>query len=234
MLKKAAQSSLAALGARSPFALLHGMNDALNYMWAGHWMRSHDLKVERRFKTREQIFEFAASQIAHDEVLYLEFGVFGGTSLALWSRLLKNPASKLHGFDSFEGLPESYEGIDIGYFDMAGVLPDIKDQRVTLFKGWFSDTIPKYKLPPHDKLFVTFDADLYSSTKIVLDFIEPHVVPGTYFYFDEFEGREHEMKAFGEFLTATEYKFRALAATPGWGRVLFQCVSADRKHIART
>lgn len=42
-------------------------------------------------------------------MLYLEFGVYKGESLRYWARELKHPDSKLHGFDSFEGLPKDFD-----------------------------------------------------------------------------------------------------------------------------
>jgi hypothetical protein len=143
--------------------------------------------------------------------------------------LTPHPNSKLHGFDSFEGLPETWETTEKGHFNTGGSVPKIDDPRVTFFKGWFSDTLPKYTLPPHDVLFVTLDADLYSSTKTVLDFIRPHVSVGTYFYFDEFHFRDHELRAFDEFLSETEYVFDVVAADRGLSRVLFQCISVKDK-----
>lgn len=131
----------------------------------------------------------------------------------------------MHGFDSFEGLPEAWESLKKGRFDTGGSIPKIDDPRVTFFKGWFSDTLPKYVLPSHDVLFVTLDADLYSSTKTVLDFIRPHVSVGTYFYFDEFYSRDHELRAFDEFLSTTQYRFSLVATDPSMSRVLFRCVS---------
>ena len=124
-----------------------------------------------------------------------------------WSKLLKHPKSKLHGFDSFEGLPEAWGSTDKGHFDKGGAIPKIDDRR------------------PHDFLFVTLDAYLYSSTKTVLDFIRPHVDKGTYFYFDEFHFRNDELRAFDEFLTDTRSVFKIVAGDRGLSRVLSQCVS---------
>jgi len=142
-----------------------------------------------------------------------------------WSRLLRNPNSKLHGFDSFEGLPEAWDGVEKGLFTTGGSIPAIDDPRVSFFKGWFSETLPKYSLPPRDVLFVTLDADLHSSTKTVLDFIRTHVSVGTYFYFDEFHFHDHELRAFDEFLTCTKGKFDLIATDQGMSRVLFRCAS---------
>jgi len=47
---------------------------------------------------------------------------------------------------------------------------------------------------------VVFDADLYSSTKLVLDYLGDTIVPGSYLYFDDFSHRNDEMRAFDEFI----------------------------------
>lgn len=181
--------------------------------------------MPQRVESKEQVFEIAAEQIRDREVLYLEFGVYRGESMRIWSRLLRNPRSHLHGFDSFEGLPESWvRGLEKGHFAMGGTAPLIEDSRVSFFKGWFHETLPQYVLPPHERLFVTFDADLYSSTKIVLDFLEPHISFGAYLYFDQFHIREHEQKAFAEFLSQTRWEFQVVVASRGLKRVLFQCI----------
>ena len=105
---------------------------------------------------------------------------------------------------------------------MGGAVPVIDDSRVSFFKGWFSETLTRYAFPSYEQLFVNFDADLYSSTKTVLDFLKPHISVGTYLYFDEFQSREHEPKAFDEFLSETGWAFRVVAASRGLRNVLFQ------------
>jgi len=47
------------------------------------------------------------TKVRDKKVLYMEFGVAYGASIRYWSRELKNPTSVFHGFDSFEGLPET-------------------------------------------------------------------------------------------------------------------------------
>jgi hypothetical protein len=203
--------------------MLQKLNSAMNYLWVGHWMRSRGFRAVRGVDSREQVFATAADEIRDRDVLYLEFGVYRGESMRIWSKLLRNRNSKLHGFDSFEGLPESWDlSAEKGHFAMGGSLPAIEDPRVSFFKGWFRETLQEYVLPPHEQLFVNFDADLYSSTKTVLDFLKPHIALGTYLYFDEFQAREHESKALDEFLAETGWRFQVVAATPGLSRVLFQ------------
>jgi len=225
-LLEAGKQGLARAGAACSFSTLVRLNSVFNYLWVGHWMKSRGFRVLQRVDSKEQVFGIAAEEIRDREVLYLEFGVYRGWSMRIWSRLLRNPRSNLNGFDSFEGLPESWDiSYEKGHYAMDGAVPVIEDSRVSFFKGWFSETLPQYVLPPHERLFVNFDADLYSSTKTVLDFLKPYISVGTYLYFDEFQVRDHESKAFDEFLSETGWTFQLVAASRGLTRVLFQRTS---------
>jgi hypothetical protein len=220
------QQNLARAGPCCPPRLLWMLDGAVNYLHAGWWMRSRGFNADRFLATKEQIFEAAAAEIRDRKVLYLEFGVFQGETIKLWSRLLQNPESMLHGFDSFEGLPDSWHPmLGQGAFSTGGSLPQIEDSRVTFFKGWFHETLPRYVPPAHEQMFANVDCDLYSSAKAALDFLRPHIAPGTYLYFDEFHHREHELKAFEELLNEDRMKFRLIAANRQFSHVLFQCVS---------
>ena len=214
---------LARAGRACSRSALLKLNSALNYLWVGYWMKSKGFTALQLVDSRDEVFGIAAEEVRDQEVLYLEFGVYRGTSMRIWSHLLCNPRSNLHGFDSFKGLPESWDlSAEKGHFEMDGQIPTIADPRVSFFKGWFNETLPQYRFPPHERLFVNFDADLYSSTKTVLDFLKPYISPGTYLYFDEFQAREHESKAFDEFLSETGWKFQVVAASRGFSNVLFQ------------
>ena len=221
-----AREGLTRAGAACSLSTLRKLNSVLNYLWIGHWMKSRGFDVLQRVDSREDVFGVAAKDIAERDVLYLEFGVYYGDSMRTWSGLLRNPKSRLHGFDSFEGLPESWDLIaGKGAFARDGAIPVIDDPRVSFFKGFFNETLTGYNPPAHEQLFVNLDADLYSSTKTVLDFLKPHISLGTYLYFDEFQSREHEPKAFDEFLSETGWNFRLVAANRGLSSVLFQRVA---------
>lgn len=214
---------LVSVGARCPLRLLSGIDGALSYLCVGHWLSERGLTVERFEPDKWSIFRRAANEICLEMVLYLEFGVFQGESVRFWSRLLKNPASKLQGFDSFEGLPEDWSLlVRKGEFSVEGRIPRVDDPRVSFFKGWFEETLQHYVVPPHGRLFVNIDSDLYSSAKTVLRCLRPHMVTGDYVYFDEFHHREHELKAFDEFLSETKMEFRIAAADKHMEHVLFQ------------
>ncbi len=205
---------------------VYNLDATLNYLEVGRWMRANGYHVTRRVDRREQLFDMVGARIAEREVLYLEFGVFRGAATRYWSKLLRNPGSKLHGFDSFEGLPESWlPHRPAGHFSVGGEIPQIDDPRVEFFRGWFEQTLPEYKIPEHDVLVLNLDADMYSSTIFVLNALERAIVPGTYIYFDEFNHRLHELRALDEFTRRTGMRFSLLGATRCLAHVFFQRVA---------
>jgi hypothetical protein len=221
--QRALKSALTRLGERCSPRTIHRLNAVVNYLEVGRWMRAHGFDTSRRVDTRDDIFGLIASEVADEAVLYLEFGVFEGASMRSWSRLLGNERSNLHGFDSFEGLPEGWsldEGK--GHFSRGGEPPRIDDPRVRFFKGWFEDTLPAYEPPAHERLVVNVDADLYASAALVLETLEPLIEPGAYLYFDEFNDRAHELRAFDEFLARTRMSFGLVAASRELAHVAFR------------
>jgi len=63
--------------------------------------------------------------------------VFKGDSMRYWSGMLNHHETRLHGFDSFQGLPEDFDvyGPYIkGAFDVNGEVPHIEDSRVEFIK----------------------------------------------------------------------------------------------------
>lgn len=120
---------------------------------------------------------------------WLQFGVFQGqTAKILESFIL--PERKLHLFDSFEGLPENWTGTgyDKGHFAMPeNEIPRFDPSRTIVHKGWFEETIEPYKaLYTKPVSFIHCDADLYSSTKTILNGLNDQIIPGTILLFDEF------------------------------------------------
>jgi hypothetical protein len=206
--------------------MIFALNRVVDYLEVGRWMSARRFEVSDRFVDRTDLFDLVAGEVRDERVLYMEFGVSEGSSLRYWSKLLGHPGAHLHGFDSFEGLPETWNSLNPrGQFSTEGMLPEFDDPRVRLFKGWFEDTLPQYEWPDHDRLIVNMDADLYSSTRYVLDFIAPRLAPGSFVYFDEFMDRQHELRAFDEFLTQTSMPFVARGATKKLVHVLFERVA---------
>jgi hypothetical protein len=195
-------------------------------------MSDRGFHINQRVLSREDVFNKVSQKIKDKQCLYLEFGVFQGESIKYWSNALKNPKSILHGFDSFIGLPENWDvagGFVKGTFSTNGEIPKINDDRVTFFKGFFDETLPKYDIPDHDLLIVIMDADLYSSTKLVLEFLLPYIKPGDYLYFDDLARPDHEFKAFSEFIDESELSFVLVAADFSLNHAFFKCVDSTHK-----
>jgi hypothetical protein len=195
----------------SPRTLLQ-LQMAVNHLKLGRWMRDHEFVFENRTADRRGVWDVVAKRVANERVLYLEFGVFSGDSMRYWSRALKHPDSVLHGFDSFEGLPEDAGRWTKGEFSTGGQIPKIDDGRVQFFKGWFNEVLPSYPVPQHDVLVMNMDADLYSSTIYVLRHLQQFIKPGTFIYFDEMNHIDHEPRAFDEFCAETGLVFLPISA----------------------
>lgn len=158
-----------------------------------------------------------AAANARDRGLVLEFGVYFGRSLRMLADLL--PGRPIHGFDSFQGLPEDwYDHEPAGAYSTAGVLPAAPPE-ATLHTGWFKDTLPPFlrQNPDADIALVHLDCDLYSSTKDVLDALGPRLRPGAVLVFDDFlahpKWRHHQFKAFDEACRRFDWSYDILAAS---------------------
>ena len=98
------------------------------------------------FEQTIQIWDYTIQSISKTSAgVYLEFGVFKGNSINYFSNAL--PKYMFYGFDSFEGLAEDWKGhyLTKGDFNVDGKVP-IVNPNVTLIKGWFNETLPKFIL----------------------------------------------------------------------------------------
>jgi Macrocin-O-methyltransferase (TylF) len=214
-------------GKALPEPIVYAMLGMFNYIHLGWWIKRRSFRVGSLVDDRERVFDCIAAAVRGRSVLYLEFGVAFGNSMRYWSRLLERPDSMLHGFDSFEGLPSGWApGWPAGAFSDVSGPPKFDDQRVELFSGWFTETLPNYEWPDgYEQLIVTLDADLYSSTAYVLQAIEPRITVGTVLYFDEFHHYADELRAFDELVQRTQWEFEILAATRDFSQVAFRRVA---------
>lgn len=132
----------------------------------------------------------------------VECGVYTGESI----RKLATLGRPTYGFDSFQGLPETWARPDdpkyVAGFFAVDALP-LVPSNVTLVPGWFEDTLLAWT-PPEPIALLHVDCDLYSSTRTVFRALAPHFADGVVVVFDElfnYPGYEdHEIKAFVEFM----------------------------------
>lgn len=172
--------------------------------------------------------------------LWMEFGVYRGRSITFISSKTNNT---VYGFDSFEGLHEFWDVQNPkGVYSLNGQVPEgaisgSNDENpgmydssptrktqpwnpnVKLVKGYFDDSLPPFlEEHPEKAAFINIDSDLYSSAKSVLTLLKDRIVKGTVICFDELcdydDYKEHEVKAFAEFLMETGHSYRVVAYQP--------------------
>jgi hypothetical protein len=231
MLLNSFKLALTGIGASLSPGTLGQIQASVNYLRIGRWMRDRGYSFARRVQSREDVWAAIIERVKDKQVLYLEFGVANGGSMAYWSRNLKHPDAILHGFDSFEGLPEGGGPWVKGQFSSNGRIPQIPDERVRFFKGWFDAVLPTYRVPAHEVLVINMDADIYSSTLYVLRALRAYIVPGTFIYFDEMNHVEHEPRALDDFVDESGLTFRPLSADKTLAYVALEC--SDSRQGAR-
>ena len=140
----------------------------------------------------------------------VECGVHQGNSIRLIASAL--PGRKVVGFDSFEGLPESWGRPDMsfeaGAFDVGGRLPENMPGNVALVRGWFDATLPAFAASLEASgeriALLHVDCDIYSSTVTVLERLGPLLADGAVVVFDELFNYPtyelHELKALLEYV----------------------------------
>jgi len=177
--------------------------ESANYM-VGHMMGARNLRK------RAELLEFALGECRLSG-LVMEFGVFRGESLRF---IAKRVPQEVFGFDSFEGLPEDWTSSQKqGRFTLNGVVPEFNETNIQIYKGWFDETLPDF-LAAHvgPARFIHIDCDIYSSTRTVLNLLGSRIVKDTVIVFDEYlnypSWREHEYRAFQEFVASHGLKYR--------------------------
>jgi len=167
----------------------------------------------RTFPHPDATLEHALSLVPPDG-LALEFGVYSGRTLKIIAAA--RGGRDVHGFDSFEGLPEPWRaGFPARTFDV-DQLPDVPG--AALVVGWFDETLPGFlESHPGPVAFVHADADLYSSTVTILEHVGPRLRPGSVIVFDEYFNypgwEQHEHRAWQEYLAKSGIQFRYEAYT---------------------
>lgn len=161
-------------------------------------------------QNKKAMLDYLIPQI-NPKGLIIECGVFKGRTINHIAK--KIPNRTIHGFDSFQGLPNDWEFLPKNTFNLNGVMPKV-EKNIVLHKGLFSDTLPKFNQTTDESIaFLHVDGDLYSSAKTILDSFDRKIIPGTIILFDEFFNfpgwQEHEYKAWSEFSNNIKYDFIA-------------------------
>lgn len=171
----------------------------------------NNLRAIPAFSRRKALFQYCLAATTVPDGLYLEFGTYKGDTINTLAKM--RPDKQFFSFDSFDGLPETWTmATRKGAFDTQGRLPPVR-KNVTLIKGFFEHSLPPF-VEQHgaEKIaFLHIDCDLYSSTKTVLENLQPMLTAGTIICFDEFysypEWQEGEYKAFIEFIEKHHIEF---------------------------
>jgi hypothetical protein len=163
--------------------------NSLNYS-IEHWL--HLQQIE---ENRESHLLKAFNLIIKNGYI-CEFGVFKGSTINLIAENF--PSHIIHGFDSFEGLPEDWiltneELVQKNIKHRKGTfslrkLPNLKSN-VMLHKGFFEESLPVWYKNQPNNFFISLlhiDCDLYSSSKFVLNFLNSNIKKNTIIVFDDF------------------------------------------------
>lgn len=173
-------------------------------------LKSLNIKSASLVGTNTRTIELALRE-AKLEGSILEFGVYNGKSIRNIASLVD---SVVYGFDSFQGIPENWNDEPAGSYSANGSLPEVPDN-VTLFPGWFEETIPQFMQSHSGPIrFMNIDCDLYSSTKTIFNTLGDHIIPGTVIVFDEYIGykswKNDEFKAFQDAIAQYGWKYEVL------------------------
>ena len=121
-----------------------------------------------------------------------------------------------------------WTGRDIGDLKAASP-PAVYDERATLFKGLFQDTLPEAlgRAFPQgrraDRLMVlNIDSDLYSSALYVLTSMHTLLRSGDYIYFDEFFDALNEFSAFNDYIRSYNTKSWFMPVARAYDGILFR------------
>ncbi|WP_372570950.1 class I SAM-dependent methyltransferase [Ruegeria jejuensis] len=166
------------------------------------------------FPRKQRLWPWLATQIP-DTGLMMECGVWKGRSINAMARFHSNRT--LYGFDSFEGLSESWVGVDLGAgaFDLKGQLPEV-ESNVVLTKGWVEDTLPPFFEKEQGEIaYLHVDTDTYSPARTILGLAKSRFKKGTIVLFDELIGypfwEAGEYKALNEELDRDQYEYIAFS-----------------------
>jgi O-methyltransferase len=190
-------------------------------------IRGFEAQGVEKFDDRIQLYAAVNQRSGNSAITYLEFGVWKGETLAAWTKINTNEASRFYGFDSFEGLPEdwghAFGTTKKGAFGTDGAVPTIADTRVTFVKGWFQHTLRKFlaDTPLIHPIVLHNDSDLHSSTQYTLSMLDPFLQADDIIIFDEYEAAAHEYLAWQQYQRAFMRNAKCIAMSDRWTQAAF-------------
>jgi O-methyltransferase len=215
--------------------LLH----ALHLFWIARWFANH-LPPKMRLQlsklqlrlgymqgmtlvpedTLPETFAAALRYLGKDSAdkpaIYLEFGVYIGTSLACMYHAAQTVGAsnlRIIGFDSFEGFPEGVEKEEGSHWKKGELYSDVRLtqqnltrlkvplKKVELVPGWFEDSLTeatRQRLGIATADIVMVDCVIESATRTTLDFLLPLVTDRTIVFFDDWAIFDLEKHGQGE------------------------------------
>jgi Macrocin-O-methyltransferase (TylF) len=186
------------------------------------------LKVTDRQCGQVLLVEDALEMVTRNGVkgALVECGVFtGGASAYMLRSALRHYQSEppaYWGFDSFQGMPHpTPEDGAVDWFidakqdgQLVGTVVNQADyesvrsylgesgypeDRISLIKGWFQETLPQVKAQIGLIALLRLDGDFYESTRVCLEQLAAQVAPGGIIIFDDYGAFEGCRRAVDEF-----------------------------------
>lgn len=195
-------------------------------------------KLAKIWRTKTKVFNEPGGVSRMDHLTYamqhceldgefLEFGIFKGWTGNHIAQHAAKHGKIVHGFDSFDGLPEPWDQgnnkVEQDRFKLPA--PPVMLPNYKIWKGLFADTIPEWKKEYTGPIqFLHIDSDLYSSCVTVLTELNTQIVPGTVIVFDDMFGfngmypnwREGEWKALCEWMEEYDREIKPIARRYQW------------------
>jgi hypothetical protein len=182
----------------------------------------------------------------------VEFGCWWGQNLAVLENLRAiyepfNQSRRIIGFDTFYGYPErtdldgdsdiiepgsynigenhlSYLRELLDYHEKNNILGTVKKHSV--INGDVAETVPKFfkENPETVVALAYFDMAIYAPTKIALETIKPHLIPGSVLMLDEYNSSDYpgETIAFKEVFKDESYTVRLSKFMPDRAYVILK------------
>ncbi|MEA5444996.1 tetratricopeptide repeat protein [Gammaproteobacteria bacterium AB-CW1] len=168
----------------------------------------------RWFTTPVPMLETGLAAQAEDGLI-LEFGVQYGRSL---NQIAVRSQGTVHGFDSFQGLPDS-EGVFRAGSQAAPGGPTHLANNARLYTGLFQQTLPAFLAETDGLLsFVHMDCALASSTEQVLELLKPRMQSGTVLLFGDYLAypgwQDGQYRAWQRFADAAGIRYEYLGFSP--------------------